>query len=97
MWPVSKHRKQTPLLRAMSLLPGGSACWNFSHSPALCPPLQNGQPIAATTANAAAVDLTRSPYLRSRDGFDEGVRCSDLDVDGLVSSFFDLESSPACH
>ncbi|KRY44074.1 hypothetical protein T03_18011 [Trichinella britovi] len=82
----------------MSLLTDRSACWNFSHSSALCPPLKNGQPLTATTANAAAVDLMRSPYLRSgRDGFEEGVRCSDLDADCLVSSLLDLESSPACH
>ncbi|KRX51440.1 hypothetical protein T09_6076 [Trichinella sp. T9] len=82
----------------MSLLPGRSACWNFSHVSALWPPLQNGQPLAATTANAAAVDLMRSADLRSgRNGFDEGVRSSCLDADGLVSSPLDVESSPACH
>ncbi|KRZ02628.1 hypothetical protein T11_14083 [Trichinella zimbabwensis] len=82
----------------MSLLLDRSACRNFSHSSALCSPLQNGQLLAATTANAAVVDLMRFPFFHSgRDGFDEGVRCSDFDADGFVSSLFDLESSPACH
>ncbi|KRY10655.1 hypothetical protein T01_3019 [Trichinella spiralis] len=90
---------------------GSTSSASFRHMPGLqtskadflgsrhvSPPGQNGQPLAATTANAAAVDLMRSPYLCSgRDGFDEGVRCSDFTAGGFASSPFDLASRFACH
>ncbi|KRY36376.1 hypothetical protein T01_11846 [Trichinella spiralis] len=82
----------------MSLLLDRSAFRNFSHSFSLCSPLQNRQLLVATTANAAAVDRMRSPYVNSgRDGFDEGVRCSDFAAGGFASSPFDLASRFACH